>query len=75
MPGRRQARDRIGQEWPEAGARFDPRIPVLGRLVLFPGDIAEIIDRRQMGGGRDIGEGQILSGQPVTPFYEVVDIV
>src|SRR2546423_1201194 len=38
------AGDVVGEDLPEAGARLDPRIPFLGRLVLVPGHVADIVE-------------------------------
>jgi hypothetical protein len=52
----RRARDVVAEDATEGRSRLDAGIPFLGRFMFVPRHIAEIIERRKMGGGADIGE-------------------
>src|SRR3984893_9286443 len=51
---RGDTRDVIGEDRAEARARLDPRVPFLGGFVCIPGNVAEIIEARQVRGGGDV---------------------
>ena len=56
VPGRHDDLHPLGQQRAEARPRLHYRIPVLGLLMPAPIERPEIIDYRQMCGGREIGE-------------------
>src|SRR5262245_20095167 len=57
-PSRGEASDAVLQQRPERGPRFQQRVPVLGEFILLPGNLAEKIERGEMGGGGKIGKAQ-----------------
>src|SRR5262245_46299215 len=71
----REAPDLIAEQRAKGWPRLDPLVPGLGVAILPPGHIAEIVDAREMGGGRQIGGGQLGTGEPVPAFDQETDIV
>ena len=56
--GRRwKTRHLVRQHATKGRARFDAGIPVLGIAMFLPWHVAQIVDGREMGGGRDVGQG------------------
>ena len=74
MRRRRGAGDAVCQDLPETGARLDPGVPVLGRAVLLPRDIAQIVDAGQVRRGAEIGEAEVFAGEPTAPFDQPFNI-
>src|SRR3546814_18492608 len=68
MPGRRQAGNMVGEQRPHAGARLHPGVPVVRRRVVFPQDVAEIVEAADMRGSGNVGEAEIVAGQPGAPL-------
>src|SRR5262249_5865592 len=73
-PSRGEASDAVLQQRPERGPRFQQRVPVLGRFILLPGDLAEKIAGGEMGGGGWIGKAQRIAGKPAPRLREMADI-
>src|SRR5437867_1701408 len=61
---RRDARKLVGQERAEARARLHARVPVLGAGMLLPRHVADVVERRELGGGADVGERELVARQP-----------
>ena len=72
---RGNARDVIGQDRAKARARFDSRVPFLGRFVCIPGNVAQIIEARQLRGGGDVGDREMIAGEPAPALDEVPEII
>src|SRR5262249_57633341 len=62
---RRNARQRLGQDRPKRGARLHPRVPGLRRLVFVPWHVAQIVGRRDVRGGGEIGRAPAADGRPI----------
>ena len=75
MRRRRNAGHVVGEDRPEARARLDPRIPFLGGLVCLPRHVAEIVEARQLGRGGDVGDREMVAGQPAPALDEIPDVV
>src|SRR6185312_9432897 len=73
-PCRGEARDAIQQQRPERWPRLEQRIPVLRRLVLLPGYLAEIIERREMRRRGEIGKADGVAREPAPGLGEMADI-
>src|SRR5258706_2129840 len=65
----------VGEEWPEARARFDARVPFLGAVMLLPGHVAEIIDGREVRRSGDVGEAETIAGEIAAALHEIGDVV
>src|SRR5690606_5222432 len=66
VPGRGvHAGEAVGQQRPEAGARLQLHVPGLQAGPVGPGDLAEIVEHRQVGGGHDVGLAEPPARQPV----------
>src|SRR5215472_16669739 len=75
MFGRRDAREMICQDRPKARPRLDPRIPFFGRLVVVPGHVAKVIERRELGCGGDVGDREMIAGEPAPALDEIPEIL
>src|SRR6185312_8327619 len=71
---RRQAAQRLGGQWPERRPRLHPRVPLLGCVVVVPRYFAQIIHGGQVRRRSQIGERQVLAGEPVTGARQPTDI-
>src|SRR5690242_19685970 len=65
----------VREDGPEARPRLDAGIPFLGRLMLFPGHIAEIVERGEMRRRGNVREREMIAPKPATALDEVADIV
>src|SRR5580704_14120021 len=54
--GRWHAGQVVGEDRAEARARLDARVPVLGRFVVVPRHVAEIVQARQVRRRGDVGD-------------------
>src|SRR5579863_3917485 len=72
---RRPPRHMVGEDRPKARPRLDPRIPFFRRLVLLPWYVAQIIEARQVRRGADVGEREMVAGEPAPPLDEIADVV
>src|SRR5215211_4164120 len=75
MRRRRGAGHVVGEDRAKARARLDAGIPFLGRLVRVPWDVAEIVEARQVRRGSDVGDREMVAGQPAPPLDEVADVI
>src|SRR5580698_6949066 len=75
MLRRRRAWDVVGEDGAEARARLDPRIPFLGRLMRIPRDVAQIVERREMGRRGDVREREMIAREPAPPLAEIADVI
>src|SRR5579883_977192 len=75
MLWRRRARDMVGEQRPKAGARLEPREPVLGGRMVAPRHVAYIVDRRQVCRRRDIGQREMIPRKPAPALREVGNII
>src|ERR1051325_2535004 len=60
-PRRRRARYVVDENLAKARPRFDARVPLLGRLVRIPGNIAQIVEARQVRRGSDVGDREMVA--------------
>ena len=72
---RRQAGDVVGEERTKARPRLDARVPFLGGLVLVPRHVAEVVEARQLRRGGDVGDREMVAGEPAPPLDQVADVV
>src|SRR6185312_17382346 len=70
MRHRRLARHAIGEQRAERGARFHPRVPFGKGGKFGPGDFAEIIQRRNMGGDGEIGKRDLAAREKAARFRQ-----
>src|SRR4029077_19134649 len=75
MLRRGDTRNVVGEYRAKARARLDPRVPFFGRLVRIPGHIAEIIEARQVSGGGNVGDREMIAGKPTPALDEVSQVV
>src|SRR5690606_12906205 len=73
--GRSQPRNAVAQQRPEARPRFDSLVPELGRSVLVPRYVVEIVEHREMGRGRDVGKRECIPREPVAALGQPPDVV
>src|SRR6185437_1611498 len=65
----------VGEKRAEAGAGLDAGVPFLGGLVVVPGHIAEIVEARKLRRGGDVGQGEMVAGEPAATLDEVGNVV
>src|SRR5215468_9933249 len=73
-PGRDEAGDAVGKQWPERRPRLEQRKPALHRLVVLPEHLAEIIECRKMCGGGKVGEARRRASKPWPGLGEMAEI-
>src|SRR5438552_10248300 len=75
MLGRRGAGNVIGEQRAEARARLDPRVPFLGGLVVVPRHVAEVVERREVRGGTDVREREMIAREPAAALHQEGDVI
>src|SRR5262245_61466785 len=73
-PGRGEAGNAVLKQRSERRSRFQQRIPILDRLMLLPRHLTEIVECREMGRGREIGEAHRIARKPAPRLGEMADI-
>ncbi len=71
---RRDAGVGVGQQRTERRARLHPCVPALRRLVFAPRHVTQVIDRREVRGGREVRVGEPLAREPVARLHEPADV-
>src|SRR3546814_7939395 len=73
--GRWAAGDVVAEQRLEARSRLDAGIPVLGRRMVVPRHVAEIVDAGEMRRRGDVGEREIVAGEPAPLLAEPGEVV
>src|SRR5262245_25827157 len=73
-PGRGEAGNAVLKQRPERRSRLQQRKPILDRLMLLPRHLAEIVERREVRRGREIGETHRVARKPAPRLGEMADI-